>query len=163
MNALSKPSILVIDPDPISLTAISAMLNCADLQVFCARDREAALKGARDLDLDLVICDEDIDESRGAMLVMEIRSIPQRYDVPIMYMSERQLPDIISRPHDGGAAYHIKKPLDPNLLLEMVKHALLELPLINDRVNHNVNGPHYPVEPHCSSTAPIAQFQSIVD
>ncbi len=145
MNALDQPSILVIDPDPVSLTAISAMLNCAGYQVYCAKDRAAALRGARDIELDLIVCDEEIDESQGAMLVMELRSIPDRHDVPIMYLSQRQLPDIISRPHDGGAAYHIKKPLEPNLMLEMVKQALVELPLINHQVGNQLNKPHFPV------------------
>ena len=144
MNALCRPVILVIDPDGISLTAISAMLASSDFQVYCAQDREAALKGARDLPLDLIICDEDIDESRGAMLVMELRALPDRYDVPIMYMSERQLPDIISRPHDGAVAYHIKKPLDPKLMLEMVSQAVTELPLINSQVTQEIKAPHFP-------------------
>ncbi len=145
MNSLNQPAILVIDPNAVSLTAISAMLNCTGYQVYCAQDRQAAIRGATELEIDLIVCDEEIDESQGAMLVMELRAIPERHDVPIMYMSERQLPDIISRPHDGGAAYHIKKPLEPNLLLEMVKKALIELPLINNQVNEQLRQPHFPV------------------
>ncbi len=36
MNALNKPVVLVIDPDPLTLTAIAAMLDSAQFKVFCA-------------------------------------------------------------------------------------------------------------------------------
>ncbi len=144
MNAFSKPVVLVIDPDPLTLTAIAAMLDSAQFKVFCARDREAALKGATQLSLDLIICDEEIDATKGEDLISELRSVPERYDVPIMYMSERQLPDIISRNHETGVAYHIKKPLDPAGLMELIDKALFELPLINNQIKSRLKKPHFP-------------------
>lgn len=145
MNALDKPVVLVIDPDPLTLTAIAAMLDSAQFKVFCARDREAALKGAWDLTLDLIVCDEEIDDSRGESMIAELRAIPDRHDVPIMYMSERQLPDIISRNHESGVAYHIKKPIDPNGLLDSIDKALFELPLINNQIKTKLRKPHFPI------------------
>lgn len=144
MNALKKPVVLVIDPDALTLTAIAAMLDCAQIDVFCAQDRSAALRGAASIDIDLIVCDEDIDDCNGATLVTELRQLPERSEVPIVYMSRRQLPDVISRPHDGGAAYHIKKPLDPRLLLEKINQALFELPIVNQRVRQSpAAAPHF--------------------
>ena len=145
MNALDKPVVLVIDPDPLTLTAIAAMLDSAQFKVFCARDRHAAIKGATQLALDLIICDEEIDSSRGEEIIAELRSIPDRHDVPIMYMSERQLPDIISRNHETGVAYHIKKPIDPNSLMDSIDKALFELPLINNQIKSRLRKPHFPI------------------
>lgn len=155
MNALDKPVVLVIDPDPLTLTAIAAMLDNAQFRVFCARDREAALKGATQLALDLIICDEEIDDSRGEELIAELRALPDRYDVPIMYMSERQLPDIISRNHETGVAYHIKKPLDPGGLMESIDKALFELPLINNQIRTRLKKPHFPVSSGSESSFTI--------
>lgn len=159
MNTLNRPVVMVIDPDALTLTAIAAMLDCAQLDVYCAQDRAAAIRGATTLDLDLIVCDEAIDDSNGAGLVMQLRQIPHRQDVPIMYMSERQLPDVISRPHDGGAAYHIKKPLNPKLLLEKINQALFELPLVNHQVRQKLHGkPHFSV-PVVASIPNVSQFQ----
>ncbi len=47
MNSLNKPVVMVIDPDALTLTAMAAMLDCAEFQVYCAQDRAAAIKGAR--------------------------------------------------------------------------------------------------------------------
>jgi DNA-binding response OmpR family regulator len=158
MNALNKPVVMVIDPDALTLTAIAAMLDCAQFEVYCAQDRAAAIKGATTLNLDLIVCDEDIDDSHGASLVTQLRHLPNRQDVPIMYMSERQLPDIISRPHDGGAAYHIKKPLDPRQLLEKINLALVELPLVNQQVRQKLHqAPHFAV-PVIASIPNVAQY-----
>lgn len=159
MNALNKPVVLVVDPDALTLTAIAAMLDCAEMDVYCAQDRAAALKGAAELELDLIVCDETIDDCNGALLVTELRQIPGRQDVPVMYMSERQLPDVISRPHDQGAAYHIRKPLDPRSLLERIQQALLELPLVNQQVRDKVQArqPHF----NAGTMAPPSAIASI--
>jgi len=153
MNILDKPVVLVIDPDPLTLTAIAAMLDSAQFKVFCARDREAAIKGATDLALDLIVCDEEIDSSRGEEMIAELRSIPDRHDVPIMYMSERQLPDIISRNSETGVAYHIRKPIDPNGLMESIDKALFELPLINHQIKTKLKKPHFQVGSPAESDA----------
>lgn len=146
MNSIDKPVVLVIDPDALTLTAIAAMLDSAQFKVFCARDREAAIKGASQLALDLIICDEEIDDSNGENMIAELRALPDRFDVPIMYMSERQLPDIISRNHECGAAYHIKKPLEPGSLMDTINRALFELPLINNQIRTRLKKPHFPVD-----------------
>ncbi len=145
MSSFNKPVVMVVDPDALTLTAISAMLDCAQLQVFCAQDRAAAIKGATVLDLDLIVCDEDIDDFQGDSLIAELRQIRHREDVPILYMSRRQLPDIISRPHDGGASFHIRKPVEPARLLEKIHQALNELPLINNQVSQKLRAPHFPI------------------
>lgn len=145
MNSLDKPVVLVIDPDPVTITAIAAMLDSAQFRVYCASNRDAALKGARQLALDLIICDEEIDDTRGESLISELRQIPDRFDVPIMYMSHRQLPDIISRNGESGASYHIRKPLEPGRLLESIDKALFELPLINNQLRAQLRKPHFPI------------------
>lgn len=143
MDSLNTPVVMVIDPDALTLTAIAAMLDSAQCEVYCAQDRAAALKGATRLDLDLVVCDEDIDDGQGAGLVSELRQLPGRQDVPIMYMSRHQLPDVISRPCGGGAAYHIRKPVEPRELLKKIDQALYELPLINQHLERKRHRPHF--------------------
>ncbi|MDG2013541.1 MAG: response regulator [Pirellulaceae bacterium] len=144
MNALNKPVVLVIDPDPLTLTAIAAMLDSAQFKVYCARDKVAAIKGATHLALDLIICDESIDDADGEEVISDLRAIPNRDDVPILYMSHRQLPDIISRNTQAGVAYHIKKPLEPARLMDTIDKALFELPLINSQIKNKLRKPHFP-------------------
>ena len=148
MNKLNRPSILVADPNPLSLTAISAMLHGNDYNVHIAQDTHAATIGAESLDLDLIICDDQIDEQGGLELIRKIRNFPQCIDTPIMFMTSNQSPDVISRSHEGSACYYLRKPIDPKLLLELVDNALWQLPIINDRVKtRSVKTPHFPSLP----------------
>jgi CheY-like chemotaxis protein len=138
-NVLDRPVILVIDPDPVTLTAISAILHCANYEVHCARDRQAAWRGAQTLDLDLIICDDAIDGDLRPGLMDELRAIPAMADVPTLHLSSRQRPDVIHRTDGRGASYHLRKPVDPKVLVDIVAKALWQLPLIN----RHIHQPHF--------------------
>ena len=147
MTCLARAMVLVIDADPLSLTATSAVLHCADYEVHCAASREAALKAARDLELDLIVCDLDIAGIDGYALLDEIRQIPQRSDVSVMYSSACQQPEVIRKSHAQGAAYHLRKPFDAQVLLELADKALWMPHLIRTRVRP----PHFQLAPIVSS------------
>jgi CheY-like chemotaxis protein len=144
MTSLSHPIILVIDADPLSLTATSALLYSAQYEVHCAATRDAALAAARNLELDLVVCDLDIGGIDGHTIVEEIRQIPDRNDVPVMYASSIQQPEVIRKSTDSGAVYHIRKPFDPQVVLELVDKALWMPHLIQTHISR----PHFNFSPH---------------
>lgn len=126
--------VLVVDNDPLTLTAVAAALHLVGYECHCARDCEAALKAARYLDLDLIICDVNLGGEIGFELIDEIRKIPDAADVPVMFVSSSQLPDIIRRSHDAGGVYYLRKPFDPDVLLELVDKALWMPHLVKSRV-----------------------------
>lgn len=147
MTGLARAVLLVIDADPLSLTATSAVLHCADYEVHCAASREAALKAARDLELDLIVCDLDIGGIEGYSLIDEIRQIPQRSDVSVMYSSACQQPEVIRKSHAQGAVYHLRKPFDPQVLLELADKALWMPHLVRTRIRQ----PHFQIVPRVAS------------
>ena len=131
--------ILVVDGDALTLTAVAAALHLVGHECHCARDREAALKAARSLDLDLIICDVSLNGEIGFDLIDEIRQIPSASDVPVMFVSSSQLPDIIRRSHDAGGVYYLRKPFDPDVLLELVDKALWMPHLVKTRVEQSIS------------------------
>jgi CheY-like chemotaxis protein len=143
MTSLGRAIVLVIDADPLSLTATSAVLHCADYEVHCAASREAALKAARDLELDLVVCDLDIGGIEGYAILDEIRQIPQRGDVSVMFSSACQQPEVIRKSHAQGATYHLRKPFDPQVLLELADKALWMPHLVRTKIRQ----PHFQIAP----------------
>ncbi|HMO13336.1 MAG TPA: response regulator [Pirellulaceae bacterium] len=146
MNNKHLATILVIDPDSLALTAISATLHAAGYSVSIAQDANAALQAAQTELLDLVICDERVDDSDGVETIMSIRSQKNCWDIPIMYLSRHQAVDVIHRSHDFGAAYHLRKPVDPQALLDLVDTALWQLPLINEQVRQQkLRQPHFAI------------------
>lgn len=137
--------ILVIDPDPLTLTGVAATLDMAGHECHCARDAEAALKAARSLHLDLIICDVNVGQDNGLELCRELRSEAGNEDVPVLFVSGAQLPDIIRRTHDAGGTYYLRKPFDPDVLIELVSKALWMPHLIKSRVDRIEDaGPYKP-------------------
>lgn len=142
MNALTIPKILVADLDTAALSQTVRILSELDYTVFSAVCWSSAKSAAMKLDLDLFICDHSIQQSSvGQDLIAEIHRLPNRSDVPVIFTSVGQESGVIRRQHDFGGAYHIKKPLDPVVLKEIVDGALW-LPHL---VESHINRPHFPL------------------
>ena len=136
MSALAhEPAvILIIDNDPIMLTGIAAVLNMSGYECHCARDAMAAEKAVRSLALDLVICDVDLGRTSGLELCSQLRQQAGMEEVPVMFISGNQSPDIVRRSHAAGGAYYLRKPFDPEVLIELVSKALWMPHLVQSRV-----------------------------
>ncbi len=137
MNTTNREpaEILVIDHDPLALAATVRILENAGHAVFMARDAVAAMKAARAQALDLVICDIHLGSQSGLELCRELKRLPGMQDVPVMFVSNTQLPDIIRRSHDAGGAYYLRKPLDPEVLIDLVSKALWLPHLVQSRLS----------------------------
>jgi len=129
--------ILIIDSDPITLTGVAAVLNLSGYECHCASDEEAATKAANSLPLDLIICDVNLNGVSGLELCKQLRRQPGMSDVPLMFVSSSQRPDIVRRTHDAGGAYYLRKPFDPEVLIELVNKALWMPHLVRTRIEHN--------------------------
>ena len=136
MNALAnEPAvILIVDEDPLTLTGVAAVLNMAGHECHCARDRVAAMKAACSQALDLIICDVNLAAESGLDLCRDLRRVPGVEDVSLMFISASQGPDIVRRSHEAGGAYYLRKPFDPDVLIELVNKALWMPHLVQTRV-----------------------------
>ncbi len=141
MNKLSKPVILVIDSDALTMTATAATLHSIGNEVHCAQDRAAARQAASNLELDLIICDVNVGREDGVAICEELRQLPDCSDVPVMFVSSTQMPAVASRCFQNGSAFFIKKPFAPQLLIELVDKALWMPHLIKSHVHR----PHIPM------------------
>jgi len=126
--------ILIIDNDPFTMTGLAAVLDMSGYECHCARGPEAALKAARTLPLDLILCDVNLGGESGIELCQELRAQPGLDDVPLMFMSSSQSADIIRRSSEAGGAYYLRKPFEPDVLLELVGKALWMPHLVQSRV-----------------------------
>jgi CheY-like chemotaxis protein len=136
MNSTNREpaEILIVDEDSLSLASATEALDAAGHIVYQARDRRSALKIANTQALDLIICDVSIAGDSGLELSREMRRLPGMQDVPVMFVSRTQLPDIVRRSHEAGAAYYLRKPLDPDVLIDLVGKALWLPHLVHSRL-----------------------------
>jgi CheY-like chemotaxis protein len=127
--------ILFIDDDLFTAGAAATALEAAGYRVFLADDRPAALRIARAQALDLVISDVNVGGQSGLELCREIRKLPGMLDLPVMFVSSTQVPDIVRRSHEAGGAYHLRKPLDLEVLVDLVGKALWMPHLVHSRLS----------------------------
>ncbi|WP_425613424.1 PleD family two-component system response regulator [Anatilimnocola sp. NA78] len=142
--------ILIIDNDPIMLTGIAAILSMSGYECHCARNSVSATKAAKSLALDLIICDVELGSENGLDVCGQLREQPGMEDVPMMFISSAQSPDIVRRSHAAGGAYYLRKPFDTEVLLELVSKALWMPHLIH---SHTSAMPQPAAEPVQTSSA----------
>ena len=121
---LQQPLILVIDDEPEVLGEVAAVLSGAGYACHCCGTAEAALQAARSTTPDLIISDINLDGQSGLELCEEIKRADALSDVPVMFLSGAKVPDIIRRSHAVGGTYYLRKPFDPDVLMELVDKAL---------------------------------------
>lgn len=126
--------ILIIDSDELSVALIRASLETQDYLVFSAFDSEQALNIAAVESLDLVICDSDLHTSTGANVPTLINRIPKNSDVPFLFTSSSQKPDVISRRLEDRNVFFIRKPFEHEAFLELVEYAMWMPNLIRSHI-----------------------------
>jgi putative two-component system response regulator len=113
---------------------MAAVLDKEGYECHLARDCEAAVKAARAMSLDLIISDVNLGGYSGMALCREIREEHDQPDVPVMFTSEQQLPDVVHRMFDETGAFYLRKPFEPSVLVELVSQALWLPHLVQSRV-----------------------------
>jgi two-component system chemotaxis response regulator CheY len=152
--------ILIIDEDPLALAAATTALETAGHVVYQARERAEALRIARTRALDLMICDLGAGDA-GLALSRELRCLPGMQDVPVMFISRTQVPDIVRRSHEAGGAYYLRKPLDPEVLIDLVGKALWLPHLVESRLAMHEPASRRVPMPRTRSSARAAVVQGI--
>ncbi len=123
-KATEKAVVLLIEHNPEDTATVAKLLASAGYISHCCRDAQAALDSSRENPPNLIIADANLAGASGLRLCELIKQQPRMADVPLMFLSANQVPDIIRRSHQGGCAYHVRKPFDPQVLLELIDKAL---------------------------------------
>jgi CheY-like chemotaxis protein len=136
MPGQDKANILVIDDDPDIIAGLAKALSAAGYVAHCCRDPEGAIECIRRVPPDLVISDINLNGANGLQLCERLKKEEGLADVPFMFLSGAQIPDIIRRSHEVGATYYLRKPFDHHVLLELVDKALWMPHLVSSRAGH---------------------------
>jgi two-component system, OmpR family, phosphate regulon response regulator PhoB len=119
-----RPLVLVVDGEQEVLDKMTAALGEAGFGCRCCTTREAAEAAARSVPPDLIVCDLNLSGESGLETCQRIKEYPGLEDVPLMFLSGAQLPDVISRSHTAGGCYCLRKPFAPKVLVELIDQAL---------------------------------------
>jgi putative two-component system response regulator len=126
MSPLEKeqPLILVVDHQPEVLAELATVLSGAGYRCRLCTTAEDAVAATEDEVPDLIIAEVHLGATSGLELCERIKLRPALAEVPVMFLSGTQIPDIIRRSHAVGGSYYVRKPFDPAVLLELIEKAV---------------------------------------
>jgi len=119
-----QATILVIDDEASVVGEVTAALSPSGYTCHGCTSADAALEMARQIVPELIISDINLAGHSGLELCERIKSEDDLREVPLMFLSGAQVPDIIRRSREAGGVYYLRKPFDPEVLLELVEKAL---------------------------------------
>jgi CheY-like chemotaxis protein len=117
-------TLLIIDDEPRAIDDVVQALKSTDCACFSATSAEAALMCVRRVVPDLIISDIDLGETSGLELCEQLRQLEGAAETPVIFISGAQIPDVVRRAHSAGCVYFLRKPFDPEVLIELVDKAL---------------------------------------
>jgi CheY-like chemotaxis protein len=130
-----QPLILVVDDEPEVLGDVATVLTAAGFVCHCCTTADMAIAQAQLTPPDLILSDINLHNRSGLEMCEQIRQIEALEEVPVMFLSGAQIPDIIRRSHAAGGTYYLRKPFDPDVLVELIHKALWMPHLVTHRLH----------------------------
>ena len=112
--------ILAIDDSASMRQILSATLTAAGYEVTLAADGTEGLENALAVRFDLVLTDQHMPGKTGLDLIAELRSNPAYTATPILVLTTESGESFKAAAREAGATGWIEKPLDPDMLTELV-------------------------------------------
>jgi DNA-binding response OmpR family regulator len=117
-------TVLVIDDDPDIVAALAKVLTSAGYNSICCHDYDGAIESVRKTTPELIISDINLGGQSGLKLCEQVKRDMGMSQIPVIFLSGAQIPDIIRRARESGGTYYLRKPFDPQVLLELVDKAM---------------------------------------
>lgn len=119
----NSASVLVIENDPLMLTAISSAMNAQGHRAMMARTEKVAMELTATGQFDVVVL--SIEElSHGCEFAKRLRATEATRDVPILFLVPELSPTWSEQLGQHGGVYSILKPFEPAELIELVERVL---------------------------------------
>ena len=119
-----QAAVLLIGHEQDASGSVVRLLEGAGYQCQFSTGAESAWECVRKVMPDLIISDINLAGRSGIALCQQLKDGPGLADVPVMFFSTTQTPDIIRRSHAAGGTWYLRKPCAPDVLLELIDKAL---------------------------------------
>jgi DNA-binding response OmpR family regulator len=122
--------ILIVDHEQSSLDETAAVLMASGFACHCCQTAEAAIAAAEMVTPSLILSDINLHGVSGVEMCQQIQQNPALTEMPVMFLSKTQIPDIIRRSDGIRGAYYLRKPFDPDVLVGLIDTALAQCRLL---------------------------------
>lgn len=124
MNRDQKKKILIVDDERDIVKALMIRLKVSGYDVIAAYNGAQSIFMAYKEKPDLIILDIRMPAGDGFNVAEKLRQSNQTNQIPIIFLTGSPETNAQERAMELGARFYIKKPYDPEELLDAVKRAL---------------------------------------
>ena len=119
-----RKRILCVEDDEDSSGLMTALFELLNYQVVIASTSAEALRLSQNERFDLYLLDSRLPDGTGSELCKQIRSFD--WVTPILFLSADVYPETQAEAFSAGAKAYLTKPVDPDVLKDMVRWLLDE-------------------------------------
>jgi signal transduction histidine kinase len=123
-TAVQKPRILVVDDQPINIQAVYQIFS-EDHEVFMATNGTSALEVVRDQKPDLILLDVLMPGLDGHAVCQRLKNDPETRDIPVIFVTGLDDPEVETLGLQMGAADFIRKPINATVVRARVHTQLV--------------------------------------
>jgi two-component system sensor histidine kinase/response regulator len=120
-----KPSILVVDDNPLIVSVVKNLLQANNYQVATAGNGREALDLLGHRAVDVIICDVMMPKMDGYKLHHWVRAKAEFSHIPFVFLTALDTDQEMLKGHESGADDYLTKPFDPRDLLAVVRGKIL--------------------------------------
>ena len=124
MSKKMPKKVLVIDDEQELVDELVEFLEQNGFDPTVCMSADTALKAAKSDVFDLIISDINLGTACGLELCQRIHELENANDTPVIFLSGAQIPDIIRRSRLAGGTYYVRKPFDPDVMIELIDKAM---------------------------------------
>ncbi|NWG03115.1 MAG: response regulator [Syntrophaceae bacterium] len=121
-----KKKILIVDDERDIVKALLIRLQAAGYHVVTAFDGAQGVFMAHKEKPDLIILDIRMPAGDGFSVAQRLKRSTHTFTIPVIFLTGSPEKEVEERAFAMGARFYIKKPYDPEELLDAVKRALEE-------------------------------------
>jgi signal transduction histidine kinase/CheY-like chemotaxis protein len=127
---LDGRKVLIADDDMRTVYALSALLRAKGAEVVVADNGIAALSALEaEPSIDILLLDIMMPEMDGYETLRHIRMQPRLSKLPVIALTAKALQNDRQKCVNAGATGYVAKPVDPEKLVELVHHCLVDTSL----------------------------------
>lgn len=123
-----KPSILIVDDEPMTRNLLRLMLERAGFEISEAEDGLKALLMVAEQPPDVLLLDVMMPNMDGLTVCEKLRARPETAVLPIILLSARTSPESVKAGIEAGATRYLGKPISHEQLIQTVRDVLENIP-----------------------------------
>lgn len=123
-----KPSILIVDDEPMTRNLLRLMLERAGFKILEAEDGLQALEVVAAENPDLLILDVMMPNMDGITVCETLRAEAETAVLPVILLSAKTNPEAVRLGMQAGADRYLSKPISREELIRNVRETLQGIP-----------------------------------